>query len=109
MLDRSDAAALIALAHRVPDEGVCAQSRDIRALRQRAIALVNAGRVPTELQEPLMSGVGALADQTPVCLPTVPAAATSPPPSPARSRAPHGKEKGEKKHGHDHGHGRRGE
>lgn len=101
-LDRRDAASLIALAHRVPGEGACAQSRDIRVLRQRAIALVNAGRVPAELQEPLMSGVSALAEQMPICLPTVPASTPSPPSSPS----PHARGKGQEKHGHGHGHGK---
>jgi hypothetical protein len=103
-LHRADAASLIALAHRVPGEGACAQARDIKALRQRAIALVNAQRVPAALQEPLLSGVAALAEQTPVCLPKVPASSPTPPPSPAPSP---GKETGKEKHrGHGHGHGK---
>ena len=75
-LERADAAPLVALAHRIPHEGACAQARDIGALRTRVTALVNAGRVPSELQETLSSGVNALAAQTPTCLP--PVQATSP-------------------------------
>ena len=105
-LERSDAAPLVALAHRVPGEAACAQARDIRTLRRRAIALVNAGRVPAELQEPLMSGVAALAEQTPVCLPKVPASSPSPQPPPAPGPAPPGKEKAKEKHGHGHGKGK---
>jgi hypothetical protein len=103
-LDRADAASLIALAHRVPEEGACAQARDIKALRRRAIALVNARRVPAALQEPLLSGVAALAEQTPVCLPKVPASSQAPPPAPAPSP---GKARGKEQHrGHGHGHGK---
>jgi hypothetical protein len=65
-------------------------------LRVRAIALVNAGRVPTELLEPLMNGVGALDDLRPLCLPKVQASKPSPPPGAhAPERKPH----------RDHGHG----
>jgi hypothetical protein len=108
-LARTDAASLIELAHRVPGEDACAQARDIRSLRSRAIALVNAGRVPEELQEPLMSGVAALAERMPVCLPKVPASSVSPPPAPPAppSPAPHGKRKHEHKHGHGHGKGKK--
>ncbi len=104
-LARADAAPLIALAHRVPGEDSCAQARDIRSLRSRAIALVNAGRVPGELQEPLMSGVAALAEQMPVCLPEVPASSPSPPPSPLVP-APDRSGRHEGKHGHGRGHGK---
>ena len=111
-LDRSDAAGLIALAHRVASEDACGQARDIPLLRRRAIALVNAGRVPDELQEPLMSGVAALAEQTPVCLPKVTASSPAPPPptSPAPPSAPNRKgherpaPRRHHEHGHDHGH-----
>ena len=105
-LASGDAGRLIALAQRVPGEGACAQARDIRALRRRAIQLVNAGRVPAALQEPLMSGVTALAAQTPVCLPEVPASATTPPsPRPAPTPpGPRDRGKGKHDHGHDHGH-----
>ena len=47
--------------------GACAQARDIRRLRSRTTALINAHRVPAALQEPLSSGVNALIE--PVCLP----------------------------------------
>jgi hypothetical protein len=67
VLERGDAAELISLAHRIAGEGGCAQSRDIPRLHARTIALVNAGRVPQELQEPLVSGVNALAAETPEC------------------------------------------
>ena len=110
-LDRSDAASLIALAHRVPREEACAQARDIRALQARAVRLVNDGRVPAALQESLLSGVAALAEQAPVCLPKVPASTPPPPPSasPAPSSAPGGKDgkHGGKKHGQGHGKGKK--
>jgi hypothetical protein len=95
-LRQEDAAQLIALAHRIAGEGACGQVRDIRRLRARAEALVNRGRVPAELQEPLMSAVGALGADTPVCLPSVTA---STPPPPATTTPAHGK------HRHDHGKG----
>lgn len=98
-LDRADANGLIAIAHRIAGESACAQAKDIPALRKRAIALVNAGRVPSELQEPLMSGVAALEEQTPVCLPPVPASSTTPAPAAPR---PRGHDRGHK-HGHGHG------
>jgi hypothetical protein len=66
-LAHADGAALIALARRISGEDACAQRRDIARLRSRAIALVNAGRVPAELQEPLISAVGALAALQPAC------------------------------------------
>lgn len=97
-LERSDAAPLIALAHRIPHEGACAQARDIALLRRRAIALVNARRVPAELQEPMMSGVTALGADAPVCLAKVSPAAPSPPPTPPHQRKP------EPHHEHGHGH-----
>jgi hypothetical protein len=93
-LAHADGTALIALAHRIAGEGACAQARDIPRLRARAIALVNARKVPPELQEPLMSAVGALAAQQPLCLPTVTTspvtAAPSPPPAP-KPHPGHGK------------------
>jgi hypothetical protein len=94
-LERADAAQLVSLAHRIPGEGACAQARDIRLIRDRAKALVNAGRVPQELLEPLMSAVGALGAERPLCLPavTTPAPRTSP-----TTTAPG------KHHGHGHGH-----
>jgi hypothetical protein len=98
-LDRADATELIALAHRIAGEGACAQARDIPRLRARATALGNAHRVPAELQEPLMSGIGALGEQTPMCLPSVAAETTTPAAPPPASRKAHGKQ------GHEHGHG----
>jgi hypothetical protein len=94
-LARADAAPLIALAHRIGHEGACAQARDIRKLTSQAVALVNARKVPAELAETFMSGVNALAEQTPPCLPpvTTTPAQKSPKPPP-------------KPHGHDHGHGK---
>jgi hypothetical protein len=95
-MTRRDAAPLIALADRIARESPCAQARDIRALRARTIALVNAHRVPPALQDSLTSGMNALAG--PPCLPAVPKA-----PAPTTTVAPeHGK-----KHEH-HGHGRGG-
>lgn len=88
----------MALAHRISTEGACAQRRDIQALQQHAVALVNTGRVPEQLQEPLMSGVGALTAAAPPCVPAVPVQPT-PPPQPTHD---HGHGHG---HGHDHGHG----
>jgi hypothetical protein len=67
---RQDAAPLIKLADRIARETPCAQARDIRALRARTTALVNAHRVPQPLQEPLGSGVNALVE--PPCLPAIP-------------------------------------
>jgi hypothetical protein len=89
-LQHADAARLTALAHRIAGEGACGQARDIPRLEAEAIAVVNAGRVPAELQEPLMSAVGALREQTPVCLAAVTPSAPAPPP---------------RRHGHGHGHG----
>lgn len=100
-LRAADANRLIALAHRIGHESACAQAHDVPQLRARAIALVNAQRVPAELQEPLLSGVAAL--QAPLCLP--PVAASAPPvraPAPAPARRPHG-------HEHHHKHGKGGD
>jgi hypothetical protein len=66
-LARADATPLAALAGRIAFEGSCAQARDIRTLHRRAIALVNAKRVPAALQEPFLSGFAALADEAPKC------------------------------------------
>ena len=85
---RTDAAPLAALANRIAHEGACAQRRDIQLLQQRATQLVNSRRVPHDLEEPLMSGVNALAADTPPCVPVVPVQPAPPPPK------PHG-------HGHD--------
>jgi hypothetical protein len=93
-LARADAAPLISLSHRIAREGACAQARDIRTLQRRAVGLVNRRRVPAALQETFLSGVNALADQAPACVPAVPPAVV-----PARSRV----------HGHGHkGHGKHG-
>jgi hypothetical protein len=59
-LERGDGAALIALAHRIAGEGARGRSRDIPRLRNRAIDLINARKVPAELQEPLLSMVNAV-------------------------------------------------
>jgi hypothetical protein len=67
---RQDAAPLITLADKISREAPCAQARDIRALRARTIALVNAHSIPAALQESLTSGVNALV--APPCLPAVP-------------------------------------
>ena len=60
-LRHADGAALGTLAHRIAVEPRSARSRDIARLQARAIALVNAHRVPAKLQEPLLSGVNAVA------------------------------------------------
>jgi hypothetical protein len=52
---------LIALAHRIAHEGGGARARDIPRLQGRVIALINGGRVPGALQEPLSSAANALA------------------------------------------------
>jgi hypothetical protein len=77
-LARQDAAQLIALADRISREAPCAQARDIRALSALTISLINADKVPAELQEPLSSGANALVAQTPACRPSVPAATVTP-------------------------------
>lgn len=97
-LSHDDAARLIALTDRIAKEGGCAQARDIADVSARAIQLVNQGRVPAELQEPLLAGVNSLAADHPTCESptTTPAAA----PLPTQALKPH------KRH-HDHGkHGR---
>jgi hypothetical protein len=76
----------------------CAQARDIRALRTRTIALVNARRVPAALQETLTSGVNALVE--PPCLPAIPTDTTPSPTIPA-----HGKKHGRGEHGKHGGEG----
>jgi hypothetical protein len=94
-LERSDVRPLIALTSRIAGEGSCAQVRDIAAVRRLAVRLANQGRVPAKLQEPFLSGVNALGEQTPACVPAVT-------PSPPESQPPeHGKGhgKGHKKHG----------
>jgi len=88
-LDPATVRPLIMLAHRIAGESPCAQARDIHALQGRAIALVNRGLIPARLQEPLLSGANALAEQTPACVQPAPR------PSPAHEK---GKGKG---HGRD--------
>jgi hypothetical protein len=106
-LQSADATRLIALTRKIAAEDACGQSRDIPKLRTQAIALVNEHRVPAALQEPLLGGVQALAEQTPLCLPSVPVAATPKPPAPA----PHPKPPAHfvwpfrPGHGHHHPHG----
>jgi hypothetical protein len=95
-LSHADAAQLIALTERIPNEDACAQAHDIVGVSARAIQLVNRGRVPADLQEPLLAGVNALAARAPSCVRTV----TTTPVPPAKP-----------KHGHDdkaHDHGKHG-
>ena len=106
-LARTDAAPLITLADRIAREGPCAQARDIRTLHARFRSLVNRKRVPGELQEPLGSGMNALAAQTPPCVPRVQPAETTPtvtrttPATTPRAPAHHKPKKHDKpKHGH---------
>ena len=97
-LAQADAAQLTALTDRIAREGACAQARDIAGVSARAVQLVNRGRVPAELQEPLLAGVNALAAQSPPCVQTVP---TTVPLLPAKpGHQPH-----DQKHGEKHGHG----
>jgi hypothetical protein len=102
-LARQDAAPLITLADRISREAPCAQARDIRALSALRTKLVNEHKVPSALQDPLSSGVNALAALTPPCLPPVPPASPSPTVAPQ-----HGKQGKQDKHGHHdhHGHGK---
>jgi hypothetical protein len=94
-LDRSDVKPLLALTARIANEGACGQARDIAAVKRQAIRLVNQGRVPAKLQEPFLSGVNALGEQTPACVPAVTPAPTARPP--AKHGKGHGRE--HKKHG----------
>ena len=59
-LEHADGAALISLAHRIAAEGAHGQARDIPRLRDQTIKLINAGKVPAKLQEPLLGMVNAL-------------------------------------------------
>jgi hypothetical protein len=97
-LARQDAAPLITLADRISREAPCAQARDIRALSALRTTLVNERKIPSALQEPLSSGVNALAALTPPCLPPVPPASPSPTVAPQ-----HGKQD---KHDHHDHHGK---
>jgi hypothetical protein len=94
-LARADAQPLIALAQRIAGEDACAQGRDIPLLQHQAIALVNARRVPTELQDTFVSGVNALAADRPPCVPPVPIATPTPaPPEHGHGKHDHGKHNG---------------
>ncbi len=84
-LRHADAASLAAAAGRIAVEDPCGQARDIRVLHRRAIALVNAGRVPAALAEPFLSGFAALAAESPAC--TAGAAAHPAPAGPPAHRA----------------------
>ena len=91
---------MIALADRISRETACAQARDIRALTALRTKLVNERKVPSALQDPLSSGVNALAALTPPCVPAVPAALPSPPTTPEHGKGPkhdHGKDEGKGK------------
>ena len=105
-LARADAQPLAALATRISHEGACAQRRHITLLQQRAVKLVNTHQVPAAIQDPLMSGVNALAADSPPCVPAVPVQRTTtvtPPPAPYHPRPhPHPHPKPPK---HEHGHG----
>jgi len=108
-LERADAASLIVLADAVARDASarpCAAAREIERLQARAIALVNTRRVPAALQDPMLSGVNALALDAPSCAPApAPVTTTSPsPPAPKPEKHPH------EKHGHGHGkHGGEGD
>jgi hypothetical protein len=104
---RADAGPLAALATRIAGEGACAQRRDIATLQQRAVKLVNARRVPEQLQEQLLGGVNALAADAPPCIPAVPVATTPAPTAapPKPGQKPHGHGPPPPHHGHDHHHG----
>jgi hypothetical protein len=99
-LGHDDAARLIALTDRIAVEDPCAQAHDIAGVNARAIQLVNQGRVPAKLQEPLLAGVNALAAHDPHCVqPTAPPAPVLQ--SPKLSHRPHGHRPKHGKHGHD--------
>jgi hypothetical protein len=108
---RDDAASLIRLADRIPHEGPCAQARDIQALAARRTALVNAHRIPPALADSLSSGVNALVEQTPPCLPPVPTPTeeTTTPTVTIPEPKEHQKHKHEKHHAKHHGHGEGGD
>jgi hypothetical protein len=124
-LHQADAQRLIALANRVEAAGgSCAKQHAIAQVQAEATRLVNGRRVPVRLQETLMSGVNALVDDQPTCLPDVPVSTTThakPTPPPAKPEKPkqtpqagwprmhHGPGPGEHGHGHGHGHGHHGD
>jgi hypothetical protein len=97
-LARHDAAPLITLADRISREAPCAQARDIRAFSALRTKLVNERKVPSALQDPLSSGVNALAALSPPCPPAAPTATVKPPPTPVGPKP-------KPKHDH-HGHGK---
>jgi hypothetical protein len=98
-LSHADAAQLIALTERIPHEDACAQTHDIAGISARAVQLVDRGRVPADLREPLLAGVNALAARAPSCVRTV----TTTPVPPAKPKHGHGDK------AHDHGkHGKDG-
>ena len=112
-LARADVAPLIALADRIAKEGPCAQARDIRALGKSQAALVSARRVPAAFQDRLASAVASLSEQTPACVPPVPAATTPPPqpqPEPVPDDEGHGRKHDKHEHKHEHKqHGKHGD
>jgi hypothetical protein len=77
----------------------CAARTHARILQRQAIAATNAGRIPAEVQEVLLSRANELVDELELrCLPT-PAKAAAPPPTPQPSFGPgngKGKDKGKK-------------
>ena len=103
-LARADVAPLIRLADRISHEGPCAQARDIRDLDRQRTALVSSHRVPTALASALSSGVDALVEQSPVCVPAV-ARSTSAPEQPATTPVVPGEDRQERHGKHEHGHG----
>ncbi|HVV59342.1 MAG TPA: hypothetical protein VHC45_13365 [Gaiellaceae bacterium] len=112
-LDRTDAHRLIALANHVAAaKGGCAQQRAIDRVQSEAARLVNARRVPPELQESLVSAVNALVADQPTCLPAVPASSTTSPARPPGTPRPPGRihpphvfhHHPHRGHAHDHGH-----
>jgi hypothetical protein len=67
---------------------------------------VNARAVPSALAEPFLSGVNALVEQRPPCVPSVPAQATAPPPSETAGASPPAKAHGHGEKRHRHGKGK---
>jgi len=67
-LAHADGVALMSLTHRIAVERGSARAHDVSRLEARAIALVNARRVPKELQEPLLSAVNAIGAGRPQAL-----------------------------------------
>lgn len=112
-LRKADAQRLIALSRQVEAAGTsCARQRAIAQVRSAASQLIDSGRIPPELQEPLSSGVNALVADGPTCLPAVTASATTPTapttPAPASRVHPHphphhGHPRHEPPKPHDHG------